>query len=95
MKDVIVYSTNSCPYCRQAERFLNEKQVPFQTIDVTEDDAMRVKLVEMSGQRTVPQIFVGGASIGGYSDMIALHQKGALMPLLEAAPTPPVGTPSA
>ena len=87
MKDVIVYATNYCPYCRQAERFLTEKQVPFQTVDVTDDDAMRAKLVEMSGQRTVPQIFIGGASIGGYSDMMALHQKGQLMPLLEASPT--------
>ena len=87
MKDVIVYATDYCPYCRQAERFLTEKQVPFQAIDVTHDDAMRAKLVEMSGQRTVPQIFIGGTSIGGYSDMVALHQKGQLMPLLEGSPT--------
>ena len=81
MKDVVVYSTDYCPYCRQAERFLTEKGVPFQSVDVTGDDAMREKLVELSGgRRTVPQIFIGGEAIGGYSDMIALHQKGELEP---------------
>jgi glutaredoxin 3 len=85
MKDVTVYTTNSCPYCRQAERFLEEHQVAFQNIDVTGNDELRTKLVELSeGRRTVPQIFIGGTPIGGYTDMIALHQKGALMPMLQA-----------
>ena len=79
MKDVVLYSTNYCPYCRQAERFLTDKGVAFQNIDVTDDQAMRDKLVELSGgRRTVPQIFIGGEAIGGYSDLIALHQKGEL-----------------
>lgn len=79
MKDVVLYSTNFCPYCRQAERFLTDKGVPFKNIDVTDDQALRDKLVELSGgRRTVPQIFIGGEAIGGYSDMIALHQKGEL-----------------
>jgi glutaredoxin 3 len=83
MKDVIVYTTNSCPYCRQAERFLESNQVPFQNVDVTNDDDLRTKLVDMTGGRkTVPQIFIGGVSIGGYSDMMALHQKGELFPML-------------
>ena len=79
MKDVVVYSTDYCPYCRQAERFLTDKGVPFKNVDVTNDQALRDKLVELSGgRRTVPQIFIGGEAIGGYSDMIALHQKGEL-----------------
>lgn len=79
MKDVTVYTTNWCPYCRQAEKFLEEKGVAFKNVDVTNDDALREKLVEMSGgRRTVPQIFIGDEAIGGYSDMIALHQKGQL-----------------
>lgn len=83
MKPVTVYTTNYCPYCRQAERFLSEKGVPFENVDVTDDQAMREKLVEMSGGRkTVPQIFIGGQPIGGYSDMMALHQKGQLDALL-------------
>lgn len=78
MKAVTVYTTDYCPYCRQAERFLHDKGVPFKQVDVTHDDAMRVKLVELTGQRTVPQIFIGEESIGGYSDMMKLHSKGEL-----------------
>jgi glutaredoxin 3 len=82
MKDVTIYTTDYCPYCRQAERFLTEKQVPFKQVDVTNDDAMRARLVELTGQRTVPQIFVGEESIGGYSDMMKLHTSGAFLPKL-------------
>lgn len=79
MKDVVLYSTDSCPYCRQAERFLTDKGVPFKGVDVTNDPEMREKLIEMSGgRRTVPQIFIGGEAIGGYTDLIALHQQGEL-----------------
>jgi glutaredoxin 3 len=83
MKDVIIYTTNYCPYCRQAEQFLSTKGVAFKNVDVTNDDAMREQLVELSGgRRTVPQIFIGGQPIGGYSDMMTLHQKGELLPML-------------
>ena len=82
MKDVTIYTTNWCPYCRQAEKFLDGKGVAYKQVDVTEDDAMREKLIELTGQRTVPQIFIGEKSIGGYSDMMALHTKGQLEPLL-------------
>lgn len=89
MKDVVIYSTDYCPYCRQAERFFTEHQVPFRSVDVTHDDEQRRQLVERTGGRkTVPQIFIGGAPIGGYSDLIALHQKGELMPLLQGASAP-------
>lgn len=83
MKDVTLYTTTYCPYCRQAERFLADRRVPFQNIDVTGDDEARAKLVELSGgRRTVPQIFIGGQPIGGYSDLMELHQAGKLAPLL-------------
>lgn len=86
MKKVTVYTTNYCPYCRQAERFLTEKGVTFQNIDVTDDDELRTKLVELSGGRkTVPQIFIGDEPIGGYSDMMDLHRGGYLLPKLELA----------
>jgi glutaredoxin 3 len=84
MPEVTVYSTRSCPYCRQAEKFLHARGVAFTTIDVTGDDEMRVRLVELSGGlRTVPQIFIGGKPIGGYTDMVALDRKGALDALLK------------
>ncbi len=87
MKPVIVYSTEYCPYCRQAEALLKRKGIPFENIDVTNDQSMREKLVEMSGGRmTVPQIFIGGESIGGYSDLALLSQKGLLDGLLSVEP---------
>ena len=88
MKDVTVYTTTYCPWCRKAEEFLTSKGVPFTNIDVTGDDAQRERLVELSGGRkTVPQIFIGEQPIGGYTDMIALHQKGELDGLLGLAAT--------
>ena len=82
-KEVVIYTTDTCPYCRRAEAFLESNGVPFTAIDVTGDDAAREALVERSeGRRTVPQIFIGGRPIGGYSDMMALHVKGELQPLL-------------
>jgi glutaredoxin 3 len=86
MSDVVIYTKEDCPYCRQAERFLTQKGVLFENVDVTEDPAMREKLEALSGQRTVPQIFVRGVSIGGYTDLIALHARGQFEPMLSAAP---------
>ena len=81
MKDVLIYTTDYCPYCRQAERFLTSRGVAFQSIDVTGDQATRDKLVELTGGlTTVPQIFIGGVPVGGYSDLVALHRRGGLDP---------------
>jgi glutaredoxin 3 len=83
MKEVVIYTTDYCPYCREAERFLTGKGIAFKNVDVTGDQAQRDQLVERSGgRRTVPQIFIGGLAIGGYSDLMALHTKGQLDPLL-------------
>lgn len=88
--DVVIYTTDYCPYCRRAEAFLESKGVAFKNIDVTNDPDMREKLVELTqGLRTVPQIFIDGKSIGGYSDMMTLNQKGQLAPLLGLAPEAP------
>lgn len=83
MADVVIYSTDYCPYCRRAEAFFKDRGIAFQSVDVTHDAAMREKLVELTqGLKTVPQIFIDGKSIGGYSDLVALHQKGKLDALL-------------
>ena len=79
MKDVTIYTTDYCPYCRRAEKFLSDKGITFKQIDVTNNDEMREKLVELSeGRTTVPQIFIGDEPIGGYTDMMALHTRGEL-----------------
>jgi len=75
-KQVVIYTTKYCPYCTAAKQFLNSKKVPFQEIDVSNDAAMREKLVQLSGQQTVPQIFVDDKPLGGYDALISLYQSG-------------------
>ncbi len=83
MRDVVIYTTDYCPYCRRAEAFLTKKGVPFTQVDVTGDDAAREALVEKAeGRRTVPQVFIGGKPVGGYTDLIALETAGQLDALL-------------
>lgn len=78
MAEVKIYRTTYCPYCDMAERLFSSIGVSVEKIDVTHDQEMRQKLVKMTGQRTVPQIFIDGEAIGGYTDAYALHQKGEL-----------------
>lgn len=76
-KKVVIYTTQYCPYCTAAKKFLRSKQVDFQEIDLTDDDAMREKLVQMTGGReTVPQIFADGKSIGGYDELVEFYNSG-------------------
>jgi glutaredoxin 3 len=83
MAKVEVYTTTYCPYCVRAKQLLDAKDVDYTEIDVTGNDEVRIKLVEMSGGRkTVPQIFINGVSIGGYDDMRALEESGKLDALL-------------
>ena len=74
---VEVYTTPYCPYCRAAKDFLKSKKVDFVEIDVSGDEPMRRRLVEMTGGReTVPQIFADGRSIGGYDELVAYYLSG-------------------
>ena len=83
MKPVKIYTATYCGYCQRAKEFLQKKGVAYEEVDVTDDQRMREKLVEMSnGQRTVPQIFVGETHVGGYSDMVMMDQQGRFDPLL-------------
>jgi glutaredoxin 3 len=79
---VRVYSKKNCPFCVRAKDLLQRKGVPFEEIDVEEKDELRIWLAETTGQRTVPQIFAGERSLGGFSDIDALDQKGKLDPIL-------------
>jgi glutaredoxin 3 len=83
---VRIYTTRTCPFCRSAERLLGEKNVEFEQQDVTSDPETRAWLAEATGQRTVPQIFINHAPVGGYSDLAALDAKGELDKLLAAEP---------
>ena len=75
-KKVVIYTAAYCPYCHAAKEFLSSKKVAYEEVDVTRDEAMREKLVKMSGQMTVPQIFADGKSIGGYEDLVRYYQTG-------------------
>lgn len=80
---VTVYTTTYCGYCRAAKQFLASHDVAYQELDVTNDPDKRMWLVQTTGMRTVPQIFVGDTPVGGYQEMTKLHHKGEFVPLLE------------
>ena len=82
MADVKIYRTSYCPYCDMAERLFKSIDQEVEKIDVTNDPDTRTWLVQETGQRTVPQIFIDGTSIGGFSDAQALHAKGELLSML-------------
>jgi glutaredoxin 3 len=82
MTKVQIYSKRQCPYCVRAKGLLDRKGVPYEEIDVENDDAKRAWLVEATGQRTVPQVFVDGRSLGGFTDIDALDKAGKLDPIL-------------
>ena len=80
---VKVYTTSSCPYCDRAKALLRKRDVPFEEIDVSTDAAKRAWLVQASGgRRTVPQIFIEDAAIGGSDELHALDRSGELEKLL-------------
>ncbi len=78
MTDVRVYTTRVCPYCIAAKRLLVARGVAYEEIDVTGDDDKRAWLLEVTGRRTVPQIFIRGEPIGGYDDLAELDRSGQL-----------------
>lgn len=83
MAEIVIYTTNYCPYCVKAKQLLIKKGVEFEEFDLTDNDEARIALVEKSGGRkTVPQIFINDQHIGGCDDLYALDAKGELDTLL-------------
>lgn len=78
MKKVIVYSTAVCPYCIRAKELLKREGISFEEIRVDADPTLRLKMEQMSGRRTVPQIFIGERHVGGFDDLKALYERGEL-----------------
>jgi glutaredoxin 3 len=86
MQAVTMYTTAVCPYCIQAKRLLQARGVA--QIEEVRVDALpqeRMKMMERTGRRTVPQIFIGETHVGGCDDLMALDARGGLLPLLNAA----------
>ncbi|MBK7300148.1 MAG: glutaredoxin 3 [Moraxellaceae bacterium] len=82
MAQVVIYTTRICPYCVRAKQLFQRKGINYEEIDVSLDNDLRIKLVERTKQRTVPQIFINDQHIGGCDDLYALERQGALDPLL-------------
>jgi glutaredoxin 3 len=86
MQVVKMYTTAVCPYCVQAKRILKAKGVDhIEEVRVDANPDERMKMMELTGRRTVPQIFIGPTHVGGCDDLMALDSSGGLMPLLQAA----------
>lgn len=78
-----MYSTASCPYCRRAERLFSEKGITdIERVRIDLQPERRQEMIERSGRRTVPQIWIDGRHIGGYDELAALDRAGRLDPLL-------------
>jgi len=85
MTTIMMYSTAICPFCVQAERLLRAKGVAdIAKVRVDLDPARRQEMMQKTGRRTVPQIYIGALHIGGYDDLVALDRAGKLDPLLAA-----------
>ena len=82
--DVILYVTDTCGYCRMAEALLRRRDIAFVAVDVTDLPEARSWLVEATGRRTVPQIFIKRQSIGGFTELAAMDRSGALARALGA-----------
>jgi len=83
MSKVIVYATETCPYCVRARRLLDAKGVEYTVIDVGRDPALWEEMEARSGRHTVPQIFIGQVHVGGCDDLHALEAQGELDKLLK------------
>jgi glutaredoxin 3 len=81
---VLMYTTAVCPYCQMAERLLRSKGVEIEKVRVDLEPARRAEMMEKTGRRTVPQIYVGDTHVGGYDDLAALEHAGKLDPLLSS-----------
>lgn len=85
MAKVMMYSTGVCPFCLMAERLLKSKGVAeIEKVRVDLDPSRRKEMMDRTGRRTVPQIYIGATHVGGYDDLAALDRAGGLDPLIAA-----------
>ncbi|MCL7462364.1 glutaredoxin 3 [Pseudomonas sp. NW5] len=84
MANVIIYSSDYCPYCVRAKQLLTSKGVAFEEICVDGKPAVRAEMAQKAGRTSVPQIWIGGTHVGGCDDLHALERAGKLDALLRA-----------
>ncbi len=86
MNPVRMYTSQVCPYCHRAKALLQQRGVTaIEEVRIDLDPAERERMVELTGRRTVPQIFIGETHVGGCDDLQALDRRGGLVPLLQGA----------
>jgi glutaredoxin 3 len=86
MQQVKMYTTAVCPYCIRAKQLLKARGVEqIEEIRIDENSDARNTMMEITGRRTVPQIFIGSTHVGGCDDLVALDAQGGLLPLLQLA----------
>lgn len=86
MQTVKMYTTAVCPYCIRAKHLLKANGVEqIEEIRVDQNPTAREHMMQITGRRTVPQIFIGDTHVGGCDDLVALDSAGGLLPLLTAA----------
>ena len=87
LKPVTMYTTQVCPYCIRAKTLLQQRGVRFiDEIRIDQYPAERQKMMDLTGRRTVPQIFIGDTHVGGCDELVALDRSGGLLPLLARTP---------
>lgn len=85
MANVTMYCTAVCPYCVRAEMLLKQRGVNhIEKIRIDQNPEQREVMMERTGRRTVPQIYIGDTHVGGFDDLAALDRSGGLQPLLDA-----------
>ncbi len=82
MHDIVIYSSSLCGFCHAAKHLLASKGLAFEEILVDNQPALRADVMQRSGQRTVPQIWIGERHVGGYTDLAELDKRGELEQLL-------------
>lgn len=83
MKEVIIYSTRICPYCVRAKNFFSKKGIEYKEIMIDSDMALMREMMEKTGRKSVPQIFIGDYHIGGFDDLIEHDMDGKLEALMK------------
>ena len=86
MQNVTMFTSATCPYCSRAKQLLMARGVEqIEEIRIDHDPEQRLRMMQSTGRRTVPQIFIGQSHVGGCDDLLELDGRGALTPLLQAA----------
>lgn len=84
MKKIIIYTTDTCPYCVRAKSLLGKRNISYEEINVSNDEHLRDTMIaKAGGRRTVPQIFIGDYHVGGCDDLYELDSQGKLDELLQ------------